>query len=182
MKKYRESLSITLLAALVASLVSLIILILLVYTSNPLKMQATELGLLTVLPALLFFIVSIVTLPVVIIPGRKKLYTEGTPQIRGIYEVLLFIAIALLTTIGIDYIYYLIDPSFSQRFATAFRIALSLTEGQTISDTEFSAFYQLPYLVQNFATMMTGLLVASLIAIPLSIYAAKRLSGRYAGN
>lgn len=176
MERFKNSSYIALYAGLVTSVIGFSIFVIFIYAKNPLEMPNEIIGLLTILPFVVFFGVSILLIPIIVIPIRKRYLIASRPFLKGVYEILLYFLYTILAIMIFDVLYqYVVTNVFSENFAIALKSALTNTENN-FSNREFDSFSRLPFLVQNIFVLLLGLMIAGVISYPVSISIANRLS------
>ncbi|MDQ8003768.1 MAG: hypothetical protein REI64_03145 [Pedobacter sp.] len=178
MEKFKNSTYIAFYAATVTSLVGFIVFSIFVYPKDPLTMPDTMIGLLTIIPFVVFFIITLVTVPMVVIPIKKHNFIQNKPALKGVYEVSLYIFLCTLLVMMFDFAYQFITRNeFSKKFAKALKLVLSHTQSE-LSNKDYDSFSKWPFLVQNMFTFIMGMLIAGVIAYPISIAVAKKISNK----
>lgn len=176
MEKFKNSTYIALSASCITSIVACTLFAYFIYPKNPLDMPNTTIGLLTIMPFILFFVVTIVTVPIVVIPIRKQFINNNKIVLKGIYEILLYLIFCILLVIFFDFIYqFTTRNKFGDNFAMALKSALIGTD-KAFDDQVFKSFGNMPFLVQNLFTFIMGILFSSFIIYPISISIAKKIS------
>src|SRR5690349_12746222 len=103
MEKLKNSAYITFYAAIVTSVVGFVVFSTFVYPKDPLTMPDTMIGLLAIIPFVVFFIITLITVPLVVIPIKKQNILQNKHSLRGLYEILLYILFCTLVVIILDF-------------------------------------------------------------------------------
>jgi hypothetical protein len=179
MERFKNSLYIAFYAAIINSVAGFVFFIVLIYPKDPLKMPDAMIGLLTVTPFIVFFMASLVTLPMVVIPVKKQNFLQKKLTLNGFYELLLYVVCCTLLVALFDFVYQtILGNEFSQKFALALKSTLKNSK-EIFSEEDYKSFADLPFLIQNMLTFILGILAGGITAYLFSIAISKRLIKKY---